>query len=268
MTKKSVLIVIVGFLCCLYISAVQAQETLSLHIVSHDDHERIYWLNIPDSAPASDRSAIIALHPTASSGRAMQLLAGLDDAAAQVGFLTVYPDSLEIAWGEDPAESTVNDVGFLTNLITHLKSEFAVTNVFLTGFGNGGLMAYRAACEIPEHLARASPSLARSCGIIIARTALKNQRLSTYWSCLARMTISTNTRLTNSPHFLVASHPSSSGVEDTMNFWAQRQACDGEPQSPNENVAQLTSCADGTTIAVYRVIGGGQNWPRVRGLYT
>lgn len=46
----------------------------------------------------------------------------------------------------------VDDVGFISSLIDRISRKFPVDGVFVIGFSNGGMMAYRLVCEIPERL--------------------------------------------------------------------------------------------------------------------
>ncbi len=265
--KIQLIIVFISSLVLTTATSTPAQPANSRQSLTHAGLERTFWLQIPDSAPADDRSAIIALHPSASSGRAMQLLTGLDSAAAKHGFVTVYPDSAEITWSENATDIEVDDVGFLTELIEYLTAEHEVNQVYLTGFGNGGLMAYHAACEIPQFFS----------GIVVVGALMWDYHRD---NCPEAAPASVNLLVllgTNDHFYKFETRDFSTlfgnnnyvilGVEDTMDFWAQRQACEGAPQSINENTTQLNDCADETTVAMYRILGGGQNWPRT-GDYT
>src|SRR5690606_41182190 len=46
-------------------------------------------------------SLLIALHPFASSGKALRALSGLDALAERDGFLIAYPDSADLYWDDE-----------------------------------------------------------------------------------------------------------------------------------------------------------------------
>jgi polyhydroxybutyrate depolymerase len=53
----------------------------------------------------------------------------------------------------------VDDVGFLRALIEKIELDYAVDPkcVYLTGISNGGMMTYRAACELSDKIAAIAP---------------------------------------------------------------------------------------------------------------
>jgi poly(3-hydroxybutyrate) depolymerase len=72
----------------------------------------------PDRDPSQPAPLLIALHARSSSGRAMELLTGLDAAADAAGMVVVYPDSAGYNWGEDTTrDDNPDDVGFIAALI-------------------------------------------------------------------------------------------------------------------------------------------------------
>lgn len=111
---------------------------------------------VPAGEPVRDR-VVVALHGYTSSPE--QLRDGPLDAdawARELAATVVYPTGL----GERPswnaggccgsaARSDIDDVGFLARLLTRLRADGADT-VALVGYSNGGMLAYRVACERPE----------------------------------------------------------------------------------------------------------------------
>src|SRR5690606_4645641 len=104
----------------------------------------------------------IALHPFASSGKALRALSGLDALAERDGFLIAYPDSVDLYWDDGrprpswfPEPEPVDDIGFLAALIDDVSARYTVdpARVVLTGLAQGGELAYAAACQMPERFA-------------------------------------------------------------------------------------------------------------------
>jgi polyhydroxybutyrate depolymerase len=106
---------------------------------------------------------VIALHGSSSSGETLQAETGFDDTADRNGFIVVYPEGLSIngeqSWNSgqccEPATSaTVDDVGFIRDLIEKLKVAYPIdaTRVFVTGHSNGAIMAQKLACRLTDRI--------------------------------------------------------------------------------------------------------------------
>ena len=129
--------------------------------LEHEDIERTYTIHVPESyegnAPVR---LILALHDFGSSGQGMAAMTDLNEVADEQGFIVAYPDVLDmywddgrikIGWPQDADE--VDDVGFLSRLLDDVSAHYAISDVYLTGFAQGGAMAYRLACAQPERFA-------------------------------------------------------------------------------------------------------------------
>lgn len=102
--------------------------------------------------PGHARAILIALHGSGGSGEAFERTTGFDAEASRLRVLAVYPDGIGHVWnagfccpfGAPPAN---DDVAFLSSLIDRLAKPG--WKVFVAGFSNGGMMAYRLACDVP-----------------------------------------------------------------------------------------------------------------------
>src|SRR5690606_39168228 len=68
-------------------------------------------------------------------------------------FMIVYPNSQGLSWGDNISDASLpDDVEFLSTLVNNLVEDHHADrdSIYLTGFGGGGAMAYRAACERPD----------------------------------------------------------------------------------------------------------------------
>ncbi|MFC1960824.1 alpha/beta hydrolase family esterase [Chloroflexota bacterium] len=232
----------------------------------HDGLERSYTLVIPDSYDGSAPvPLLIALHPSASSGRAMAALTGLDDAANGEGFIAVFPDSVGPIWGEDYTDDTLaDDVGFISALIEQLAEEYTIDRgrVRVVGWSNGGLLAYRLACEVPDlfdAVAAVGPLLWEYHAVNCPAEAAAPVDLLVLWG-------DGDYFYTPETHEYASMFSDERlvilGVEDTMNFWTARNGCDPAIINAEAIVQTMAGCPDNGGVTLYRLPGGRRHWPR------
>lgn len=103
---------------------------------------------------------VVALHGGLNNGAMLEEQSGLNAEAQRQKFLVAYPDGFLGTWNAGKCcwgarMFNIDDVGFLDALIDGLvKSGKAdKRRVYVTGFSNGGGMAYRYLCERAKKLA-------------------------------------------------------------------------------------------------------------------
>ena len=117
----------------------------------------------PDHDPTVPTPLLVVLHGYQSSAEQVERLFPLATAAEVLGVAVVRPqgaiDSLNRRfWNASKAccnlyGFSVDDVGYLTRLIDEIADAMAVSTVMLFGHSNGGFMAYRLACDVPDRFA-------------------------------------------------------------------------------------------------------------------
>ncbi len=229
--------------------------------------ERGYYLHVPAAYDGSSPvPLVVALHTTSSSGRAMAALTGLDDAADDQGFIVVYPNSLGSAWGEDPTNlDAPDDLGFIPALIDQLAETYTIDTdrVYLTGWGGGGLMAYRLACELPGRFASVA---------VLGPLMWDRNRAACPGVTSAPVDI-LMIYGTDDPFYFPDTHLYQSlwdpqqytilGVDDTISFWALRNGCDLASAQVEEQTRLFPTCRGGVRVAFYDVAGSRGSWPRI-----
>jgi poly(3-hydroxybutyrate) depolymerase len=115
------------------------------------------WRN---GRPEEPLPLVVALHGGLANMGWMQQLTGFDELSDEKGFLVAYPDGFLTTWNAGNCcgaakTGKIDDVGFLTKLITNLTDSGLADpgRVYVTGFSNGAGMAYRMACERPDKVA-------------------------------------------------------------------------------------------------------------------
>ena len=111
--------------------------------------------------------AIVALHGNGADAAAFALETNMTQEAPRAGFYLAFPEGIpkdnstlrckERSWNagsccDDAYLNQVDDVSFLRAVVQDMLSHIRVDpkRVFIAGSSNGGSMALRAACELPE----------------------------------------------------------------------------------------------------------------------
>lgn len=127
---------------------------------------RTYELYVPTNAVVTGPAPLlVVLHGGGGSGARFENVSGFDQLADQNGFVVAYPDAVRPPGGQvatwnaghccgSAALTRVDDVGFIRSLITSLVSSYPIDQqrVFVAGYSNGGMLAYRLACEDADQI--------------------------------------------------------------------------------------------------------------------
>ena len=243
-------------------SALAADHRPETRKIESGGERRSYLLYVPSRvAPAP--ALVLVLHGRDGSpaGIRQRTRAAFDQLADQEGFLVAYPSALHGAWntGHQYARSNADDVGFLTALIDQLIAEYKVDprRVYVTGFSNGGGMAYWLACASSNRIAALAPV---SGGLALARMQ----------PCAD---------VSKRPIPLLIIHGTADPInrfadgelEGNLQYWIRRNGCGLTPQGSylpqkrpagsRTHVLSYADCAAGANVKLYALEGCGHHWP-------
>lgn len=258
----------------LFVAPQTASAQSKLFTLQHNGVDRTYHLYVPDSVDGDEPvPLVVALHPVASSGRAMEALTRFDQVADEHGFIVVYPNSYGFTWADGRAETGAriveepqDDTGFIEALIEQLKQDYNIdpAQVFLTGHSAGGSLAYRLACEMPEQFAAVAIvgtlmwnyhlDVCPQSGEPITMLILYGSEDTTY-PIQGRVWQGEETGTYNLR---------STGVLETIEYWLVRDACDPEAVDVQQSTQKITftACTDDKTVNLYMALGAGHEWFR------
>ncbi|HLL60942.1 MAG TPA: alpha/beta hydrolase-fold protein [Candidatus Nitrosocosmicus sp.] len=132
-----------------------------------NNQKRDFRLHIPKKFDPNKKYAlIIALHGRGMNSLGMELYSDLSKKADKKDFIVVYPNGTADSMGKNrswnagfccnPAMDTyVDDIRFINELIRYLNEKYNVQKkeIYVTGFSNGGMLAYKLSEASPKKFA-------------------------------------------------------------------------------------------------------------------
>ncbi len=183
------------------------------------------------------------------------------DAQADTGrFIIAYPDGLGRAWNAGggccgvPGRSNVDDVGFITQMIRVIEQQAPVARarIYATGISNGGIMAYRLACDT-RIFAAIGPDSATELGACRAPAPISVIHI--------HGTADRNIPYNGGTGQGVA-HIDGPAVPALNMTWRRIDHC-AAPASSTAGVVttSIADCPGGRTVELITIAGAGHQWP-------
>jgi polyhydroxybutyrate depolymerase len=128
----------------------------STHTLLVDGRDRTYRLYRPASlGQTGPVPLVVMLHGALGTGSQAESSYGWTAEADRGGFVVAFPDGLNRAWAVapgccgPPAREGVDDVAFIGAMVGAIAAALPVdtARTYVTGISNGGLLAYRLACD-------------------------------------------------------------------------------------------------------------------------
>jgi polyhydroxybutyrate depolymerase len=233
--------------------------------------ERASLVHLPPAIGNSPLPLVIVLHGGGGNAASAAKMTGLSALGNKANFIVVYPDGTGrlddrlLTWNAGNCcgyalDNQVDDAGFIRALIEKLARDYPIDarRVYATGISNGGMMAYRLACELSDQIAAIAPvagALNVECKptqpvSVIAFHGTNDQNVPFNGGAGSKS---------------IDPHPrTDQSVAYAMVFWAQRDSCGATPtRDERGSIVHDTyaSCANGTGVELYTVKGGGHAWP-------
>jgi polyhydroxybutyrate depolymerase len=193
----------------------------------------------------------------------------------QEGFIVVFPNGVTrlksgklatwnagscCAWARD---ENIDDVGFTKQVIDNVQAQLTIdrNRVFATGISNGGMMAYRLACELAGTI-KAVASVAGTIGVT---------------ECHPREPVAIlHIHARNDDHVLFSGGagpkaqdsskvPQFVSVPDNMARWVKTNQCHSTPRRvlevPGAYCERYNGCQGGASVELCVTDVGGHSWP-------
>lgn len=228
---------------------------------------REYFVHLPRGYDGKTALALVfVMHGGTQSPESAERMSGMSRKADQENFIAVYPRGTGVlpTWNSGNCcgyayREKVDDVRFLRALIEKLKRDYSVDpkRIFMTGISNGGMMSYRAACEMADQIAAIAPVEGA-------------QNLDCQPSAPVSLLVfhGTADRLVafdgGETKYQLGPKRTDSSVASAVAFWVKQDGCSPDPshtQVAEARVETYSGCKDGTGVTLYAIEGGRHMWP-------
>ncbi|MBI5653073.1 MAG: polyhydroxybutyrate depolymerase, partial [Chloroflexi bacterium] len=199
-------------------------------------------------------------------------MTGFSALADKEQFIVVYPNGTGrlgdkiLTWNVGNCcgyalDNMVDDVGFVRALIEKLKREYPIDpkRIYATGISNGGMMAYRLACELSDTLAAIAPVA----GALYGECKPAHQVAVIAFHGTADQHVLYNGGV---PLKQADSHPrEDKSVAFAMSFWVKQNQCNAPAQKSERGkviVEAYTNCRSNADVTLYTLKDFGHAWPQ------
>jgi polyhydroxybutyrate depolymerase len=235
----------------------------SVHTLEFDGMQRDYRVYVPRTLPDGPASLVVMLHGGFGSAEQAELAYGWDAQAERDGLIVAYPDGVGRSWNGGsccgPAmKKDLDDVGFIEAVVAEIGGgvEIDPHRTFATGMSNGGIMAYRLACESDMFAAIApvSGTMLDDCDAL-APVSVLHIHGALDESLPPDGSPGGGTQEIDGPP-----------LADVIGYWRGVDGC-GEPQvgeydrDPKVISVSATDCIDGTAVEYLEIADAGHQWP-------
>jgi polyhydroxybutyrate depolymerase len=231
----------------------------STHYLQSGGRQRTFRLYRP-AGLTGPAPLVVMLHGGFGSNTQAEQYYGWDAEAQSGHFLVAYPDGVNHAWNAGggccgtPAAQGVDDVAFISAMVSAVRGAVSVdpSRIYATGISNGGILAYRLACET-KLFAAIGPDSATQLGacqspgpvsvIAIHGTADHN--------------IPYNGGPGDGP-----GHIDGPAVQTVVSSWRAVDDCPAASSTVAGVVTtSLAACPSGRAVELITITGAGHQWP-------
>jgi polyhydroxybutyrate depolymerase len=208
------------------------------------------------------------LHGGLGSGSQAEAAYGWNAKAASAGFVVAYPDGLNRSWAVSPtccgpsAAAGVDDVAFITKVVTTVSGWLPIDGdrIYATGISNGGMLAYRLACDTTV-FAAIGPAAATLSGPCPAPAPISIRHIHGTADTAIPYGGGPGRR-DNGGHGRIPLGINGPPIEDLIATWRTTADCSA-PTTRTAGVLTTTTatCPHGRAVDLITITGAGHQWP-------
>lgn len=236
----------------------------------HDGQKRYFKIHLPQNYDKSRQwPVVLVFHGGGGNADAAARMTQMNKKADEEGFIAVYPEGTGpykhrlLTWNTwnccgQAQKRNVDDMGFIRELLFTLDRKYSINHrrIYVTGFSNGGMLAYRAACELSDIVAAFAPVAGAMNGDCFPQRAIP-------------MVVIHGMEDQHVPYRGGSGEKSlrkrtDTSVSDSVGFFTYHNNCLSTPNRQKQgNVIHDTfvGCQNGGNIEVYSIVDQGHAWP-------
>jgi polyhydroxybutyrate depolymerase len=243
--------------------------------VQHQNVTRRYQVHVPKRYRASQAMpVVVSLHGGGGNMRyqATDEYYGMIHKSEQAGFIAVFPNGYSrlprgglATWNAGiccgkARDVNSDDVGFIKRVIEEVQARANVDpkRIFANGMSNGGMMAYRLACELPDTF-RAIAAVAGTDGTLACQPTRAVSVLHIHAKDDERVLFNGGSGSESNTHANFISVP------ETIAKWTILNGCQTTPRrvlmSSDAYCDLYENCKDHTQVKLCVSEQGGHSWP-------
>jgi polyhydroxybutyrate depolymerase len=225
---------------------------------------RTFRLYVPAGLGAAPVPMVVMLHGGFGSGSQAESSYGWNQRADADRFVVAYPDGLDRAWAVgdgccgSPGRDGVDDVSFIRQMVAWVGQHRAIDarRVFATGISNGGMLAYRPACDTTL-FAAIGPDSATLLGPCPSPEPISVIHI--------HGRADTRVRYEGGEGDGVG-HINGPAVESVVEQWRRVSSCDTPSVQVDGDVStSVATCPNGRSVELITIDGAGHQWPGAPG---
>ena len=243
-----------------------------------DGIDRSYRVHSPPGLPDSASvPLVLVLHGGGGTASLAAKQTRFNDDADRERYVVAYPNGTDrfrpimnligkrgfLTWNGGQCcgyamEHNIDDVGFLRTVVERIGHDHRIDSrrIYAAGISNGGMMAYRLACEASDIFA----AVGIVSGVLVNAHCAPSAPVSVIdFHGSDDQYVPLNGGVGRKSLTGKAFPP----VKDSVLFWAGRDACLKSETSTSQGVvvSEYDKCRDGTAVTYYVIEGGGHAWP-------
>jgi len=242
---------------------------------------RTYLVHVPPNySPKKPLPLVVVIHGAFDTAAGMEKYSTFSDLADRESFIVMYPNGMGIFglfqhWNAGhccgkAANDDVDDVGFIASAINDVRVRLQIdpSRIYMVGFSNGGMLAYRFAAERGDILAAVAP-LAASIGGRPSEDA-PQWRIPDPVKPLSVITIHGMADDDIVYEGGVSLHRGGTrtfwSVNESIDFWVRHNGCHPNAAATELNHGHVRihtwgACSNDTEVVLYLMENWGHVWP-------
>ena len=247
---------------------------------------RSYYVHVPAGDDGTTPfPVVVALHGAFSTAREFERESGFSLLADRESFIVVYPQGIGLGdlfrhWNSGHCcgkarKDHIDDVGFVLATVDDVARRNPVdrARLYLVGFSNGGMLAYRIAAEHPDIVAAVAVASGTIGGVPAANEPEWSVPRPSHPVSVLALHGRADTHVPYDGGRGARSRGKSSAisVSRSIGMWVDADGCDPEPQVESMGDARVErqtwfGCRDGAEVELYSLNGWGHEWPKANSL--